>query len=45
MSEGRPVGTKSTIYVGNLADDIDEQALIEVFSTFGTPLTEPFLHE
>jgi len=27
--------SKSTIYVGGLADDVDESVLIEVFSTFG----------
>ncbi|KAG8886667.1 hypothetical protein FRB99_004377 [Tulasnella sp. 403] len=34
MSEGR-TNAKSTVYVGNLADGIDEQVLVEVFSTFG----------
>ncbi|KAG9008557.1 hypothetical protein FRB94_009423 [Tulasnella sp. JGI-2019a] len=33
MSEGRT--SKSTVYVGGLADDVDENILIEVFSTFG----------
>ncbi|KAG8861198.1 hypothetical protein FRB96_003148 [Tulasnella sp. 330] len=32
MSEGRT--NKSTVYVGGLADDVDESMLIEVFSTF-----------
>lgn len=27
--------TKKTIYVGGLADEVDEAALIETFSTFG----------
>lgn len=39
MSEGR--SGKSTVYVGGLAEEVDESVLIEVFSTFGTYVCRP----
>ena len=33
MEEGTK--TKKTIFVGNIADDVDETVLLETFSTFG----------
>lgn len=34
MEEGTK--SKKTIFVGNIGEDIDENALYEAFSTFGT---------
>ena len=33
MEEGTK--TKKTIFVGNIADDVDESVLLETFATFG----------
>ena len=33
MEEGTK--TKKTLFVGNIADDVDETVLLETFSTFG----------
>lgn len=33
MEEGTK--TKKTVFVGNIADDVDETVLVETFSTFG----------
>jgi RNA recognition motif-containing protein len=35
MSGNPGTNPKSTIYIGGLADDVDESVLVEVFSTFG----------
>lgn len=37
MEEG--TRTKKTVFVGGVADDVDEAAIYEGFSTFGTRLT------
>ena len=33
MEEG--TRSKKTVFVGNIADDVDETVLLETFSTFG----------
>ena len=42
MEEGTK--TKKTIFVGGIGDDVDENALIETFSTFGAFAFFYFLH-